>query len=268
MSAWLDAPLGTISIHDLGLAQERRDAASPASLRACVFLDKDGTLLAPEPSDTIAPLADAARLRLVPGAGEALARLQSAGLALVIVTNESGIARGAFTRAQFAHLQGALLRRLKDDFGVAIDDVAVCPHAPDAQGRPACLCRKPAPGMLVRAARAHGLDLARSWMVGDMLDDVEAGHRAGTGGLLLDTGAETAWRRSPLREPDAVFSDWTSLADHLLNLHATASRLAAHDAASAPSENAATGPRATTPRGAVPAVPHPPLPATPAPAQA
>ncbi|OWQ48029.1 hypothetical protein CDL60_05415 [Roseateles noduli] len=218
MTAWLDAPLTTLSLHDLDFSRERPDGPSPAALRPAVFVDKDGTLV--EPDD--AAIHDPSRLRLIPGAGEALARLSAAGLALVLVTNESGIARGAFTRVQFARLQGALLRRLKDEFGVVLDDVAVCPHGPDAQGRPACLCRKPAPGMLTRAARAHGLDLSRSWMVGDLLDDVEAGHRAGATGLLLDTGGETAWRRSPLREPAGVFSDWPSLADHLLREAATA----------------------------------------------
>lgn len=218
MTAWLDAPLATLSLHDLDFSRQRPDGPLPGSLRPAVFLDKDGTLV--EPDD--AAIHDPSRLRLMPGAGEALARLSAAGLALVLVTNESGIARGAFTRVQFAHLQGALLRRLKDEFGVALDDVAVCPHAPDAQGRPACLCRKPAPGMLTRAARAHGLDLGRSWMVGDLLDDVEAGHRAGATGLLLDTGGETVWRRSPLREPAGVFSDWPSLAEHLLREAASA----------------------------------------------
>jgi len=215
VTAWLDAPLSTLSLHHIDFSGETREA-SPR-LRPAVFVDKDGTLV--EADEQAA--ADPSRLRWMPGAGEALARLQAAGLALVLVTNESGIARGAFTRAQFARLQGTLLQRLKDEFGVTLTDVAVCPHAPDPQGRPACLCRKPAPGMLTRAARAHGLDLTRSWMVGDLLDDVEAGHRAGASGLLLDTGGETVWRRSPLREPDGRFSDWPSLADHLTRVSAT-----------------------------------------------
>ncbi len=185
---------------------------SPARpLRPCLFLDKDGTLIENVPYNV-----DPSQLRFMPGAGEALARLREAGLSLVIVTNQAGIAKGLFTRAQFARLQEVLLRRLKDEFGVVIDDVAVCPHSPDAKGRPACLCRKPAPGMLIRAARAHHLDLARSWMVGDTLDDVEAGHRAGARGLLFDSGGETEWRRSPLREPSGTFTSWPALAEHLL----------------------------------------------------
>lgn len=185
-------------------------AAAGRRLRPALFIDKDGTLIENVPFNV-----DPRRLRFMPGAGSALARLQRAGWALVIVTNQSGLARGCFTRAEFARLQQVLLQRLQDEAGVQIDGVEVCPHGPDAEGRPACLCRKPAPGMLIRAAHRHGLDLSRSCIVGDTLDDVEAGHRAGGRGLLFDSGGETVWRRSPLREPDAVFCDWASLADHL-----------------------------------------------------
>lgn len=189
-----------------------RDLPPPkarALARPCLFIGLDGTLI------ENVPIADPAQLRFVAGAGAALSRLQSVDLALVVVTNQSGLARGRFTRGQFAQFQQVLQQRLQQEFDVSIDGVEVCPHGPDSQGRPACLCRKPAPGMLVRAAYRHGLDLKRSWMVGDTLDDVEAGHRAGAGGLLLDSGSETAWRRSPLREPDARFADWATLASHV-----------------------------------------------------
>lgn len=191
-------------------------------LRAGLFIDKDGTLIENVPYNV-----DPALLRFMPGAGEALAQLQAAGLALVIVTNQSGLARGRFTRAEFARLQHVLLQRLQDEFGVAIDDLVLCPHAPDADGRPACLCRKPAPGMLISMAQRHGLDLTRCWMLGDTLDDVEAGHRAGGGGLLFDSGGETVWRRSPLREPDAVFTDWAAVARYLLDRLASGTPAAA-----------------------------------------
>ena len=184
-----------------------RTARPPA--RPCLFIGLDRTLV----EDV--PIAEPAQLRFVAGAGAALARLQAADLALVVVTNQSGLARGRYTRAQFAQFQQVLQLRLRQEFDVNIDGVEVCPHGPDSEGRPACLCRKPAPGMLVRAAHRHGLDLKRSWMVGDTLDDVEAGHRAGAGALLLDNGSETAWRRSPLREPDARFLDWATLASHV-----------------------------------------------------
>lgn len=193
---------------------EHRPGGAP---RPAVFVDLERTLV-----DHVPDTADPAQLHFQPGAGDALARLQAAGLAVVVVTNQSRLARGRFARAEFAKLQHVLEWRLLDEFGVALDDLAVCPHAPDSHGRPACLCRMPAPGLLLRMAQSHGLDLARSFMVGDTLDDVEAAHRAGATGLLLDNGAETVWRRSPLREPNATFTDWAALADHLLALHATA----------------------------------------------
>jgi histidinol-phosphate phosphatase family protein len=200
-----------------------QDVARP--LRPCLFIDKDGTLVENVPYNV-----DPALLRFMPGAGAALARLQRAGLALVIVTNQSGIARGLFTREQFDAPQHALLQRLQQEFGVAIDGVEMCPHGPDDDGHPTCLCRKPAPGMLIRAAHTHGLDLARSWIVGDTLDDVEAGHRAGSGGFLFHSGGETVWRRSPLREPDASFDDWAALADHVERLMAAHARHAGQPA--------------------------------------
>lgn len=202
----------------------QRNTTARAPLRPCLFIDKDGTLIEDVPCK-----ADPVLQRFVPGAGEALAQLQAAGLALVIVTNQSGLARGRITRAEFARLQQVLLQRLQEQFGVNIDGVEVCPHSPDSQGRPACLCRMPAPGMLIRAAHRHGLDLTRSWMVGNTLDAVEAGHRAGAGGLLLDSGSETVWRRSPLREPDARFFDWAALATHVEKLAGGLARAPAAD---------------------------------------
>lgn len=190
-------------------------ARSRAPGRPGLFIDQDGALIEPMPHGL-----DPLLLRLRPGAGEALARLQAAGLALVIVTNQSGLASGRITRAEFARLQQLLLQRLQQEFGVRVDGVEVCPHSPDSQGRPACLCRLPAPGMLTRAGHRHGMDLKRSWMVGGTLDDVEAGHRAGARGLLLDSGSETAWRRSPLREPDARFVDWAGVAAHVEKMNA------------------------------------------------
>ena len=94
--------------------------------------------------------------------------------------------------------------------GATLSGLYWCPH--DAQGTVApyncaCDCRKPAPGMLLRAAREHGLALERSWFIGDILDDVEAGRRAGCRTVLIDNGNETVWRRGALREPHVVAAD-------------------------------------------------------------
>lgn len=180
------------------------------SLRPAVFVDKDGTLV-----DDVPYNVDPALLRFKPGAPAALAALAAAGYALLIASNQSGLARGFFTRAQFAQLQAALEQRLRDEAGVELLEVLVCPHAPGDDGAPMCLCRKPAPGLLTRAARRHGLDLSRSWMVGDTLDDVEAGHRAGCRSLLFDSGGETLWRPSPLRVPEARATDWSAVLQHI-----------------------------------------------------
>ena len=168
-----------------------------------VFIDQDGTFVEEVPHNT-----DPEKLRFVPGAPEALAALSQAVFALVVVTNQAGIEQGYFSRAQFAALQSRLEKNLLAHSGVVLTDFLLCPHAPGPRDMPKCLCRKPAPGMLVRAARRHRIDLARSWMVGDTLDDVEAGRRAGCRGILFDSGRETRWRRSPLRTPHHVCRDW------------------------------------------------------------
>jgi len=172
------------------------EAALPSSRRRAVFIDKDGTLIVDVPYNV-----DPARLRFTPHALDALRLLDGAGFALFVVTNQPGLASGRFSRAEFAHLQQALTARVRAEAGVALAGFYACPHAPAASAALACLCRKPAPGMLRQAARAHRIDLARSWMVGDILDDVEAGRRAGCRSVLLDVGNETIWRMSPLREP-------------------------------------------------------------------
>ena len=144
--------------------------------RIGVFLDRDGTLTRPYHYPTRPE-------HLVPsdGIAEPLRRLARSGVALVIVTNQSALARGYLTDAEFAAAQASFERELAAA-GVRFDGVYHCPHHPDgAVGSLAvrCRCRKPEPGLLLRAAAEHGIDLARSWMVGDQPSDVEAGRRAG-----------------------------------------------------------------------------------------
>lgn len=169
----------------------------PAPERSpAVFLDKDGTLIEDVPCN-----GDPAKLRFTRNALSALQLLAGAGYALVVVTNQPGLATGRFSRGEFSRLQRALAERLRAEGGIELAGFFACPHAPGAGGVPACLCRKPAPGLFKQAAQRHRIDLARSWMVGDILDDVEAGRRAGCRSILLDVGSETLWRSSPLRTP-------------------------------------------------------------------
>jgi histidinol-phosphate phosphatase family protein len=178
------------------MSDPRRDPGLAArSARAAVFLDKDGTVLQDVPYNV-----DPALMRFAPGAAEALAQLAATGMPLFVVSNQSGVARGRFPEQALE----AVRERLADMFaacGARLTGFVYCPHAPADDGAPACDCRKPSPGMLQRLARAHRLDLTRSWMVGDILDDIEAGRRAGCCTILIDNGNETVWRRGAMREP-------------------------------------------------------------------
>ena len=132
-----------------------------------VFLDRDDTLMR-DPGFC----SDPAQVELLPGVQAALARLQSAGFKLVIVTNQSGIGRGFFTETEFWAVQDRLHRLLKP---VKIAAVYFCPDRPDQ----ATNCRKPGPGMLLQAARDLDIDLSASCMIGDKESDVQAGVNAG-----------------------------------------------------------------------------------------
>jgi len=169
-----------------------------------IFLDKDGTLIEDVPYNV-----DPAQIRLAWQAGAALQLLQGLGYRLIVVTNQSGVARGQFTEAALGQVQ-ARLGELLAQYGVALDGFYYCPHHEHgtvARYAVACTCRKPMPGLLLRAAQEHDIDLAQSWMIGDILNDVEAGHRAGCRAALIDNGNETEWTLSPARRPDLVARD-------------------------------------------------------------
>jgi histidinol phosphatase-like enzyme len=107
------------------------------------------------------------------------------------------------------------LGQLLADIGVRLDGFFYCPHHPRGivpQYTMACACRKPAPGLILAAAREHGIALEESWFIGDILDDVEAGRRAGCRTALIDNGNETEWKRSLLRWPDLVAGDMAETA--------------------------------------------------------
>lgn len=176
------------------------DAARPHRIRRhrAVFIDKDGTLVENLPHNV-----HPERIRLRKGAGPALARLRDAGFDLVLVTNQPGVAFGHFPVDALDAVWKRIGELLAPD-GVFLSSVYCCPHHPQGQDRRyalACDCRKPAPGMLKRAAAENGYDLEACWMIGDILHDVEAGRRAGCRTILLDPGGETEWHDAPLRRP-------------------------------------------------------------------
>ncbi|MDQ7990682.1 MAG: HAD-IIIA family hydrolase [Candidatus Dactylopiibacterium sp.] len=195
------APAAEPSLHAVPAPREPAGAAAGPA-RAAVFVDKDGSLTEDVPFS-----ADPARLRFTPNALRGLRLLHEAALPVVVVTNQPGLALGRFSRAEFMRLEQALRARVEAEAGLRLAGVYVCPHAPTAQGGASCLCRKPAPGLLRQAAAAGHYDLARSWMIGDILDDIEAGRRAGCRTILLDLGGETTWRQSPMRQPHYLCAD-------------------------------------------------------------
>lgn len=142
-----------------------------------VFLDRDGVLIrAPVVDGRPRSIGSAEELELEEGAAEACAALHDAGFLLVAVTNQPEIARGSLSWEAVGAIHARLVELLP------LDDVRVCPHD-DADG---CACRKPGPGMLVEAAREHGIALERSFMVGDRWKDIGAGRNAGSTCVFLD----------------------------------------------------------------------------------
>ena len=126
-----------------------------------------------------------------------------------MISNQSGVARGVFAEEALGPVRDRV-RDLIANIGVELDGFYYCPHHPEgnvAEYARACDCRKPAPGLLRRAAADLRVDCGTSWMIGDILDDVEAGRAAGCRTVLLDNGHETEWVRSLAREPDAIAPD-------------------------------------------------------------
>lgn len=168
-----------------------------------VFLDRDGTLVEPRHYPRLPE-----ELVLSPGISDPLRRLQAAGFRLVVVTNQSGIARGYFDAAALDRMHAHLAAEL-DGLGVSLDGIYACPHHPDGvvpELARDCACRKPRPGMILRAAAELDIDLGRSWLIGDILDDVEAGRRAGCRTVLVDLGTEPV-PGDAIRRPDYVARD-------------------------------------------------------------
>lgn len=185
----------------------------PPALRRAAFLDRDGVV-----NRDIGYLHRWEDFEFLPGVLDAMRRLHQAGYALVIVTNQSGIARGYYTEADYQALT-AKLREALDAAGCPAAGIYHCPHHPSGKV-PAlaveCDCRKPQPGMLLQAARELGISLPDSFIVGDKLADARAGRAAGVGrvylvhsGHALETGAEAA--------ADGVFDGLAACADAVLS---------------------------------------------------
>jgi histidinol-phosphate phosphatase family protein len=167
-------------------------------MRRAVFLEKDGTLL-----DNVPYNVDPTRVTLARGAGGALRALKADGFLLVVVSNQPGVALGRFALQALTSVERRIQELLASS-GATVDAFYYCPHLPQgANVRYAvrCLCRKPQPGLLRKAARDWQIDLTRSWLIGDVLDDIEAGNRTSCQTVLVHTGNETEWRLGLNRQP-------------------------------------------------------------------
>ena len=164
-------------------------------LRRAVFLDRDGTI-----GEELGYVNHIDRFQIFPYAAEAIRQLNRADIPVIVVTNQSGIARNIFPESLVHEVHKKMVAELAAG-GAWIDGIYFCPH----KSEDACECRKPNPGLLERAAREHALDLSGSWIVGDRYADLEMGHAAGARGILVMTGYgrgeyelhHGAWPRQP-----------------------------------------------------------------------
>ena len=181
--------------------------------RPAVFLDRDGVI-----NKETGYTHKVDDFHFVDGVFAACRELSKTGYRLIVITNQAGIARGYYTEADFHQLTKWMLDKFRQQ-GIEIDDVYYCPHHPVhgvGDYRRDCDCRKPAPGMILRAAQEHSLNLQRSILVGDKITDIEAGRAAGVGCcVLVRTGHPIT--NKDLDKADAVFDDLPGVSSALVN---------------------------------------------------
>ena len=183
-------------------------------MKKAIFLDRDGTLIRDQHYGC-----DPNAIDLLDGVVKGLKRLKDAGYLLVVATNQSGVARAFFTEEQLQEMHHRLGKLLEQQ-GVQIDAFYYCPHHPEGvlpQYSFHCDCRKPREGMVLKACADFAIDPTASWFVGDILDDVEAGHRAGCRSILLDLGTE-APPETRERVPDFVAADFEEAVCRILTV--------------------------------------------------
>jgi D-glycero-D-manno-heptose 1,7-bisphosphate phosphatase len=181
-----------------------------------VFLDKDGILIPGIPYN-----AEDNNDSLNEGLVEGLQLLQSYGYLLVIVANQAGLAQGDYTEQELDGLKSKI-KKMCSKIGIYLDGFYYCPHHPNGKvpGYASdCECRKPQPGLLLKAAGDMDIDLSSSWMIGDILNDVEAGNRAGCKTILINNGNETEWCTVSGNVPQYRARDLAEAARYILTMN-------------------------------------------------
>ena len=179
-------------------------------LRRAVFLDRDGTI-----SEEMGYVNHISRFQIFPFAAEAIRQLNQAEIPVIVVTNQSGIARNIFSESLVHDIHKKMVKELAAG-GAWIDAIYFCPHKSEDD----CECRKPNPGLLEQAARQHALDLTASWVVGDRYADLEMAHAVGARGILVMTGygrGEYEFHRGGWpRQPDHLAENLRDAVRHIL----------------------------------------------------
>lgn len=168
-------------------------------MRKALFIDKDGTLIKDVPYNANPDL-----VILSDHAGEALSLIKDRDYLIIVISNQSGVAQGLFEEIDLAQINAEIQKQLSI-YKVQVDAFYYCPHLEDGiveKYSIKCNCRKPKPGLILQAARDLVIDVKSSWMLGDILNDAEAGNAAGCKTLLLDNGNETEWVLNKKRIPD------------------------------------------------------------------
>jgi len=182
-------------------------------MKKAVFLDKDGTLI-----KNVSYNADPALIQFVPYAFEALQILKQYEFLFVIITNQPGIAFAYFTEIELNKVREHIKEKLQQQ-GIDIIGFYYCPHHRSGilhSYAIDCNCRKPAPGLFFKAASDMNIDLSQSWMIGDILNDVEAGNKAGCKTILINNGNETEWLLNESRTPDYTVKNLKEAAEIII----------------------------------------------------
>ena len=182
------------------------------AVKKAIFLDKDGTLIPDIPYNV-----DTSLIHLSEHCVLGLMALQELGYIFVVITNQSGIASGFFNHdaVQAVSLK---LKSLFAENGLELAGFYYCPHEAGTSEGNYCSCRKPLPGLFYTAAEELDIDLSSSWMIGDILNDIEAGHRAGCKSIMINNGNETEWKSSHLRIPQALVPHIDAAAAYIIEI--------------------------------------------------
>ncbi len=182
-------------------------------MKKAIFIDKDGTLITNVPYNV-----DVNKIQLVNDVGPSLLRLSQHGYLFVVITNQSGIAKGLFTEEQLSPVFQTI-QALLDAFHVTLAGFYYCPHHPQgtiSSYTKTCFCRKPLPGLLFQAASDLHIDISSSWMIGDMLTDVETGNKAGCKTILLHNSNDIEEDISPHNIPYYIAPTFRDIVDAIL----------------------------------------------------